>query len=115
MFSGVTPQMRIAQEEVFGPILSVLKWSSVEEAFAIANGTEFGLTAAIWTNDLDRALSTARRVRSGYQWINGYSAHFLSAPFGGFGNSGVGREECLEDLLSYTQTKTINVMLRNIS
>lgn len=112
VFSQVQPGMRIAQEEVFGPILSVLKWSNVEQAIEIANSTEYGLTASIWTNDLNRALWTAKRVRSGYQWVNGYSAHFLGAGFGGFGNSGVGREECLEDLLSYTESKMIHVMLK---
>jgi len=112
VFSQVTSQMRIAQEEVFGPILSVLKWSSIEEAIQIANSTEFGLTASIWTNDLNKALWTARRVRSGYQWVNGASVHFLGTAFGGFGNSGTGREECIEDLLSYTETKSIHVMLK---
>ena len=112
VFSRVQPGMRIAQEEVFGPILSVLKWSKVEEAIEIANSTEYGLTASIWANDLNRALWTAKRIRSGYQWVNGYSAHFIGTGFGGFGNSGVGREECLEDLLSYTESKMIHVMLK---
>lgn len=115
VFSGVTRDMRIAREEVFGPILSVLKWSDVEEAIAIANSTEFGLTAAIWSNDINNALATSRRIRSGFQWINGYSAHFLGTQYGGMGNSGVGREEGLEDLLSYTETKMINIMLRSPS
>lgn len=112
MFTDVTPEMRIAQEEVFGPILSVLRWSTVEQAIEIANSTEFGLTAAIWTNDVNHALTTAKRVRSGYQWINGCSVHFLGTGFGGFGNSGVGREESLEDLLSYTEAKMIHVFLK---
>ncbi|MHC0054721.1 aldehyde dehydrogenase family protein [Actibacterium sp. D379-3] len=112
VFSGVTKDMRIAQEEVFGPILSVLKWSEIDEAVEIANATEFGLTAAIWTNDINNALTTSKRVKSGYHWINGYSAHFIGVNFGGVGNSGVGREEGLEDLLSYTEAKTINIMLK---
>jgi betaine-aldehyde dehydrogenase len=103
VFADVRKNMRIAQEEVFGPVLSVMKWSSIEEAVDIANSTEYGLTAAIWTNDLDAALGTARRVRSGYQWINGFS---------GYKNSGVGREEGIEELLSYTESKSINVFLR---
>jgi aldehyde dehydrogenase (NAD+)/betaine-aldehyde dehydrogenase len=112
VFAEVDQGMRIAREEVFGPILSVLKWSTLEQAIEIANGTEYGLTAAIWTNDINLALTTAKRVRSGYQWINGVSTHFLGTGFGGMGNSGVGREECMEDLLSYTETKTIHVMLK---
>jgi acyl-CoA reductase-like NAD-dependent aldehyde dehydrogenase len=112
VFADVRKNMRIAQEEVFGPVLSVMKWSSIEEAIDIANSTEYGLTAAIWTNDLDAALGTARRVRSGYQWINGFSAHFIGMPFGGYKNSGVGREEGIEELLSYTESKSINVFLR---
>jgi acyl-CoA reductase-like NAD-dependent aldehyde dehydrogenase len=112
VFADVRKNMRIAQEEVFGPVLSVMKWSSIEEAVDIANSTEYGLTAAIWTNDLDAALGTARRVRSGYQWINGFSAHFIGMPFGGYKNSGVGREEGIEELLSYTESKSINVFLR---
>ena len=113
VFSGVSAEMRIAQEEVFGPLLSVFRWGNVEEALAIANSTEFGLTAAIfWTNDLNSALWTARRVRSGYLWINGTSAHFLGTGFGGYGNSGIGREEGLEDVLSYTESKTIHLMIK---
>jgi len=112
VFSGVTAEMRIAQEEVFGPILSVIRWTNVEDALAIANSTEFGLTAAVWTNDVNSALWTARRVRSGYIWINGTSAHFLGTGFGGYGNSGVGREEGLDDVLSYTESKTIHLMIR---
>lgn len=111
LFTDVKQSMRIAREEVFGPILSVIKWSTIEEAIAIANGTEYGLTASIWTNDITKALTTARRVKSGYQWINGYSTHFIGTGFGGMGNSGVGREECMEDIRSYTETKTVHVIL----
>ncbi len=111
VFAGVESHMRIAQEEVFGPILSVLKWSNVDQAIKIANGTQYGLTAAIWTNDIGNALNTAARVNSGYQWVNGYSTHFVGTAFGGMNNSGIGREECLEDILSYTETKTVHVIL----
>lgn len=112
VFGDVTPNMRIAREEVFGPILSVLRWNTEDEAVDIANSTEFGLTASIWTNDIHRALRTARRVRSGHQWINGFSAHYTGVPFGGFKSSGVGREEGLEELMSYTEGKTINIVLQ---
>jgi len=112
VFSDVTADMRIAQQEVFGPILSVLRWRTEEEAIRIANSTEYGLTAAIWTRDVDRAFRTARQVQSGHQWINGFSAHYLAVPFGGYKNSGVGREEGIEELYSYTEGKTINLVLR---
>ncbi|HTH98374.1 MAG TPA: aldehyde dehydrogenase family protein [Stellaceae bacterium] len=111
VFAGVEGHMRIAQEEVFGPILSVLKWSNLDQAIEVANSTQYGLTAAIWTHDIGNALGTAARINSGYQWVNGYSTHFIGTGFGGMGNSGVGREECLEDILSYTETKTVHVIL----
>ncbi|WP_217438580.1 aldehyde dehydrogenase family protein [Fertoeibacter niger] len=112
VFAGVEPNARIAQQEVFGPVLSVIRWRTVEEAIAIANSTEFGLTAAIWTHDIDRALSTARQVQSGHVWINDVSAHYPAVPFGGYRNSGVGNEESIEELFSYTLTKAINISLR---
>lgn len=112
VFAGVEGSSRIAQQEVFGPVLSIIRWKSVEEAIAIANSTEFGLTAAIWTHDIDLALNTAKRVQSGHIWVNGVSAHFPAVPFGGYKNSGVGNEESIEELFSYTLTKAINISLR---
>ncbi len=111
VFGAVTPDMRIAKEEVFGPVLSVMRWSNVDAAIEMANAVEYGLTAAIWTNDIDTALTTARRVRAGHQWINGYGAPYMAVPFGGVKNSGCGREEALEEMLDYTEIKTINVIL----
>ncbi|KRB78903.1 aldehyde dehydrogenase [Sphingomonas sp. Root710] len=111
VFADVTPSMRLWREEVFGPILSIARWSDVDEVVDLANSTEFGLTAAIWTSDVKAALSVAKRVRSGHVWINGCSRHFLGVPFGGMSSSGVGREEGIEEMLSYTELKTINVML----
>lgn len=111
LFGDVTPNMRIAKEEVFGPILSVLKWRTLDEALAIANSTEYGLTASIWTNDLKTALNAAKRIESGYIWINGFSAHYRGTPFGGLKNSGTGREEGLDELYSYTENKTIHIAL----
>jgi len=112
VFAGVTTNMRIAKEEIFGPVLSVMRWSNVDEAIEMANAVDYGLTAAIWTNDINVAFSTARRVRAGHQWINGFGAHYLAVPFGGVKASGVGREEALEEMLDYTEIKTINVTLR---
>jgi aldehyde dehydrogenase (NAD+)/betaine-aldehyde dehydrogenase len=111
VFCDVTPTMKLWREEIFGPVLSIGRWSQVEEMIELANNTDFGLTAAIWTHDIKAALSTARRVRSGHIWINGYSRHFLGVPFGGMKNSGIGREEGIEEMLSYTEIKTINILI----
>jgi 2-formylbenzoate dehydrogenase len=111
IFGDVTPDMRIAQEEIFGPVLSILTFRDEDEAVAIANGVDFGLTASVWTNDLRTAHRVAGRIEAGFVWINDSSKHFPGAPFGGFKNSGVGREEGLEELLAFTQTKTVNVNL----
>jgi betaine-aldehyde dehydrogenase len=110
VFTGVHSGMRIAQEEIFGPVLSVFKWQDEEEAFKLANATEYGLTASIWTNDIRAAFRAARAVKSGYIWINGTSGHFHGTPFGGMKNSGVGREQGLDELLSYTELKTIHAL-----
>lgn len=112
VFTGVTPDMRIAQEEVFGPLLSVLEFDTEEEAVEIANGVEYGLTAAVWTNDVRRAHRVAAAVEAGYVWINGSSRHYVGTPFGGFKSSGIGREECVEELLSFTETKAVHVVYR---
>lgn len=111
VFADVQPTMRIAREEIFGPVLSVLRWRDEEEMLRAVNGVEYGLTAAIWTRDLARAHRTAARAEAGYVWINGSSSHFLGAPFGGYKQSGLGREECLEELLACTQIKNVNVSL----
>jgi len=111
VYADVTPKLRLWQQEVFGPVLAVGRWSSFEQAVEMANGTEYGLTAAVWTRDIKDALTMARKVRSGHIWVNGTSAHFLGVPFGGMKSSGVGREEGREELYSYTETKTINIML----
>ena len=84
----------------------------VDEVLKLANSTDYGLTASIWTNDLKTALNSARRVRSGFVWINQVSAHYIGVPFGGYANSGTGREEGLSELLSYVEHKSVNVMLR---
>lgn len=111
LFGGVQPGMTIAREEVFGPVLCSLTWDDEDEAVEIANAVPYGLTGSIWTNDLGRAHRTAMALDAGYLWINGSSRHFAGVPFGGVKQSGVGREESLEELLSYTQLKTINIML----
>jgi betaine-aldehyde dehydrogenase len=112
VFAEVKPEMRIARTEIFGPVLSVLKWRDEQEAFDIANATEYGLTASIWTSDLNTAMRAARRVKSGYVWVNGASGHFYGTPFGGMKNSGLGNEEGIEELISYTENKTIHILLK---
>ena len=111
VFAGVTQDMRIAREEIFGPVLAFMRWKDVDEAIDMANATEYGLSGAIWTKDLKCALRTARRLQSGYIWINGTSSHYLGTPFGGMKNSGIGREENLDGLRTYTETKAVHVML----
>ncbi len=111
VFSDVTMDMRVAREEVFGPVLAILKWKTREEAVAMANDLDLGLTAAVWTNDLKVAMETVRELESGLVWINGTGRHYLGTGFSGWKNSGLGREECLEELLSYTQTKSVHIIL----
>lgn len=106
-----TPVMRVAREEIFGPVLAVLKWRERDEALAIANGTQFGLTAGVWTNDIRTAMTMARELQTGLVWINGGGRHFMGTGFSGWRNSGLGREECLDELLSYTQSKAVHVLL----
>lgn len=111
IFADVKPSMRIAQEEIFGPVLSILKWQDEDELFAQVNAVEYGLTASIWTRDLVTAHRAASRVQAGYIWINHSSQHFSGAPFGGVKQSGIGREESLEELLEFTQIKNVHVNL----
>jgi 2-formylbenzoate dehydrogenase len=110
-FLDVDPSMRVANEEIFGPVVSVLRWSDPEEALRIANSVSHGLTGSIFTNDIGTALRTARALETGYVWINGVGSHFLGLPYGGWKNSGVGREESIEELLSYSQMKAVSVLL----
>jgi betaine-aldehyde dehydrogenase len=112
VFADVTPHMRIAREEIFGPVLAVFKWRDEAAMLAEVNAVEYGLTASIWTNDLSTAHRAAMAVEAGYVWINEVGKHFLGAPFGGVKQSGIGREECFEEMLSFTQEKNIHVRLR---
>ena len=109
VFADVRPGMRIAQEEIFGPVLSVFRWQDEAEMMRAVNDVEYGLTASIWTNDLATAHRTAAAVEAGYIWVNSTSAHFLGAPFGGYKQSGLGREESLDEMLDCTQVKDVNI------
>ena len=111
VFTNVTQKMRIASEEIFGPVLSVLKWKDEEEMFEQVNSVEYGLTGSVWTTNLATAHRAAGRIESGFIWVNGAGPHFLGVSFGGYKQSGIGREESLEELLSFTQSKNINITL----
>jgi len=102
--------MRLAQEEIFGPVLAVLTFDSYAEALAIANDTRFGLTASVFTTDLRTAHAFARDVEAGFVWVNDSNRHFLGTPFGGFKDSGTGRDEDIEEMNSYTQIKNVNIL-----
>jgi len=111
VFCDVTQSMRIAREEIFGPVLAIMPWADEAQMLQQVNAVDYGLTCSIWTRDLDTALRTAASVQAGYVWINEVGRHFLGAPFGGVKQSGLGREECLAELLAFTQEKNIHVRL----
>jgi betaine-aldehyde dehydrogenase len=111
VFADVKPEMRIAREEIFGPVLAISSWRDESEVLDAANALEYGLTGAVWTRDITKALTMARRLRAGTVWVNGVGTHFKGCPYGGYKNSGIGRESCIEELLSYTETKAIHVLL----
>jgi NAD-dependent aldehyde dehydrogenases len=105
IFDGVSNDHLIAREEIFGPVLSVIEFESVEEAVRIANQSDYGLGAAVWSRDIDTALSTARLLRAGQVWVNNYDASDLSVPWGGFRQSGNGRDKSLHAFKEYTGLK----------
>ena len=109
LLTGVRQDMSVANQEVFGPVLSVLTFTREEEALRLANAVEYGLTAAVWTRDLARAHRFAAAFEAGFIWVNGSSQHFPGVPYGGVKASGVGREESVEELLGFTQTKAVTV------
>jgi betaine-aldehyde dehydrogenase len=111
VYADVNPSMRIAREEIFGPVMSVFTWRDEDELFRMVNSVEYGLTASIWTRDLVTAYRASSRVEAGYVWINNASLHFQGAPFGGYKQSGIGREESFDELIEFTQTKNVNVNL----
>jgi len=111
VFADVQDNMKIAQEEIFGPVMSILKFSNIEEAIQRANTTIYGLAAAVWTRDISKAYAIANGVRAGTVWVNCYDVFDPAAPFGGFKQSGMGRELGEYGLQQYTEVKTVTVKL----
>jgi len=107
VFTGVKNTMRIAQEEVFGPVLSVIKFKDEDEATAIANDVRFGLGAGVWTSDIGRAIRMSERIQAGTVWVNTYRAVSYLSPFGGYKDSGLGRESGQEGIREYLQVKSV--------
>jgi aldehyde dehydrogenase (NAD+) len=113
IFADVKDDMKIAREEIFGPVMTIMKFNDIEEVVERANRTEYGLAAAVWTRDVGKAHAIANRVRAGTVWVNCYDVFDAAAPFGGFKQSGIGRELGEYGLQQYTEIKTVTVKLSN--
>jgi betaine-aldehyde dehydrogenase len=111
VFADVADDMTIAREEIFGPVMAVLGWRDVDDVVARANAVEYGLTANVWTRDVSTAHRLSQRLDAGYVYVNGTGRRTTGTPFGGWKHSGLGKENCLEELLSYTREKTVAVTL----
>ena len=111
IFTNTRSSMRVVREEVFGPVLAVSTFDSEEEAIAMANDTDYGLAGSVWTLNIQRAHRMAQRMRAGTVWVNSYRAVSPAVPFGGFGASGIGRENGIDSLLDFTETKSVWVEL----
>ncbi|MBX9958401.1 aldehyde dehydrogenase [Peribacillus simplex] len=109
IFDQVPIESRIAQEEIFGPVLAMQVFRDEKEAISLANGTIFGLAAGVWTKDVNRAVRIAKKVEAGTVWINTYNKNYPQAEFGGYKESGIGRTRGIEGLMEYTETKHINI------
>ncbi|MGO9059052.1 MAG: aldehyde dehydrogenase family protein [Candidatus Binataceae bacterium] len=111
VFTGVDNRMRIAQEEIFGPVAALIPFKDENDAVLQGNDTIYGLGAGIWTRDISRAIRVARRIKAGMVWINGFGKGNLGSPFGGYKQSGIGRENSREALYFYTQAKAVTITL----
>lgn len=107
IFTDVGPEMRIAREEVFGPVLSIIGFEDEAEAIKLANDTIYGLAAGLWTKDMNRALRMTAALKAGTVWVNTYRAISYMMPFGGMKHSGIGRESGLEAIREYLETKSV--------
>jgi aldehyde dehydrogenase (NAD+) len=113
VFTDVTDEMDIAREEIFGPVMSILKFSDLHEVSRRANNTAYGLAAAVWTRDVSKAHILSRDLRAGTVWVNCYDVFDAAAPFGGFKMSGIGRELGEAGLANYTELKTVTMALNS--
>ena len=111
LFADVTPDMVVGREEIFGPVMCVSSFETDQEAIELANATRYGLTASVFGRDLGRVLSMAQQLQAGVVAVNGTKMHYVGLPFGGSKDSGLGGEECLDELLSYTEHKAIHISL----
>jgi aldehyde dehydrogenase (NAD+) len=107
IFVDVRNDMRIAQEEVFGPVVAIIKFDTEEEAIAIANDSNYGLAAGVWTSDLRRAMTVPKRLEAGSVWVNAYRLVSYLAPFGGVKASGIGRENGIRAVYEYLESKSV--------
>jgi aldehyde dehydrogenase (NAD+) len=111
VLTNVRPEMRVMREEVFGPVVGMMAFDTEDEGVAIANDTRYGLAAGIWTNDIRRVHRVAKRLQTGTVWVNSYRAAAPSVPFGGQKASGIGRENGINSINEFTETKAIWVEL----
>jgi gamma-glutamyl-gamma-aminobutyraldehyde dehydrogenase len=111
LFADVNNRMSIAQEEIFGPVASVIPFETVDEALAIANDTIYGLAASLWTKDIDKAFKLVKGIEAGIVWVNTFDAGDFTQPFGGYKQSGNARDKCIDSYKSYTQTKSAWIQL----
>ena len=115
LFTEVTNRMRIAREEIFGPVAAVIPFEGIDEALAIANDTIYGLAAGVWTRDIDRAHRAIKEIEAGVVWVNCFDEGDMTQPFGGWKQSGNARDKCFDSLLSYTQSKSAWIRLSTVS
>jgi gamma-glutamyl-gamma-aminobutyraldehyde dehydrogenase len=111
LFADVNNKMSIAQQEIFGPVASIIPFDGIDEALHIANDTIYGLAASLWTRDIDKALKLVKGIEAGIVWVNTFDAGDFTQPFGGYKQSGNARDKCIDSFKSYTQTKSAWIQL----